>query len=374
MNNSTEWPFVHRIVHLTSGIRATNVAQKSTINISPALSDKEVVFELDEFKKLYSTIQSKNLHLIGVEFYDHGFSIDGIYPPEWRLYYPWQNEVWPVYTCQRIWGELANAAFQKDDFYFTELARKIQFQIESCCWEVKSLSEAYNKELTSVCRLKNYKDGTSFETQNSLFIYMSAYAFFSNIGTLRDYIAEYAAAFLLKELLPHNIRITKMSSLMSELRKTKNTDNLVIKELLSVTDHQNENAWLAKLSDYRDLVVHYAPISFASHRAFVYQKSQIINDQEVPGIFFPLPRDPYDLRQKRSKGTLHESAKDWIKYSYEFKVNDEDEDTLKYCHYIIGRLAYLALQLAGLGPYRPEPIHITKKDIIGKIQTNTYPS
>lgn len=366
------WPVAHRIAHLAGGLRAVNPDQSKNIIISPTLPERSATLTINEYKELTSVLQSAGLKIIGVEFVESNMQVDGLHPNTWRPFYAHMNG-WPVQLAEDVWGNLSQAAFKQDDFSFVEIARKIEFQITSCCWELKRISDAYEQELQSFCRTHEFKDGLRFETVNTKFIYMGLHAFFSAIGSLRDYLAEYTARYLLKDVLPEGLVIRKMSSLRSELRKSGDKGNQISKEILAITDHENEHGWLAKISDYRDLVVHYIPISHATHRGFLFQKLVSACDQELPSIFFPLPRDPYALRQQRSKGSLHDSVKEWMTSSVNFELVAEDQDALDCAHFALGLLVRLSLQLAGYSPYKPERLTLTEADLKGPIIKTTYP-
>ncbi len=374
MSQEEKWPSAYRVVHLTNGVLAINRAQSRTVEITPYLEKAGISLSINNYRDLYSEIYKAGFKIIGVEFYDHAMQADGLYPPTWRAFHKIEGEVWPVTVCEEIWGNLANAAFKKNDYYFLDLARRIQFQITACLWELKSISEAYRRELDTQCRLRQYKNDQRFETQNSLFICMSVHAFLSNIGTLRDYLAEYTAAFLLPDALPEK-RITNMATLIKDLRKLDDKSNSIVVELLTAADHNDpETGWLAQMSAYRDMVVHYAPIASASKRGFISTKSIYMQDKEVPGIVMPLPQNPHELKQERSKGALYADIKEWIHASVDRSSDKDSKDALDYCHWILFRISLLAMQLAGFAPYKPEIPVITSRDIKGPIITSHYQS
>ncbi|MCB9991142.1 MAG: hypothetical protein H6867_07150 [Rhodospirillales bacterium] len=374
-----EWPNAYRVVHLTNGVAAINSSQSAEVEITPYIPDQKKILTINKYGDLYSDLYKAGFKIIGVDFYEHAMQADGLYPPSWRPFHKIgekgaKGEVWPVTICEEVWGNLSHAAFKKDDWYFQDLARRVQFQITSCLWELRSISETYARELNTFCRLQSYKDNQRFETQNSLFIYMAIHAFLSNIGTLRDFLAEFIAAFLIKEILPEK-RITKMNSLIKELRKLDDKSNPIVIEILMAANHSGDNGWLAQMSAYRDLVVHYAPISHTEKRGFLTTKSMFVNGMEVPGIFLPLPVNPHELRKKRStKGALHESVKEWIEESVSTDTPQDAKDALDYCHWVLFRICFLAAQLAGFSPYRPEIPTFSKKDLIGPIVTAHYKS
>jgi hypothetical protein len=196
----------------------------------------------------------------------------------------------------------------------------------------------------------------------------------SNIGTLRDYLAEYTAAFLLSDILPEK-RITNMATLIKDLRKLEDQSNPIVVELLVAADHNDlENGWLAQMSAYRDMVVHYAPIANAQKRGFLSTKSIYAQGKEVPGVIMPLPKNPHELKQERSKGALYADIKEWMQASIDSSADKDSKDSLDYCHWILFRISLLAMQLAGFSPYKPEIVTFTSKDIKGPIITSYYKS
>jgi len=139
--------------------------------------------------------------------------VDGIYPPNWRPYHADAPDTWPVASAIQLWAELGNMGFERDDYLFMDLCRRINFELKACSLKLADLSSAYHAELLSLCRRREFSEGKRFSTGNSMFVFIRTHAFLSEMGTLRDYLAEFISQFALLGSTIGSVRS------MSNLRK-----------------------------------------------------------------------------------------------------------------------------------------------------------
>jgi hypothetical protein len=88
----------------------------------------------------------------------------------------------------------------------------------------------------------------------------------------------------------------------------------------------------------------------------------------VPQIYYPLPKDPDDLSRKRTKGVLFNSLKEMAAALGRKHERAEEPDALEYLHGCLCQLAELSTKLLSRSPIAPQPIIITKQDIIGNFK------
>lgn len=365
--NSNQWNEAVRIAHLIGGLRAFNKPGPD-VEFSPRLSQSPKGYSLAKYGDLHGSLENGGLKIIGIEFFTHQHQIKGHMPSDWRPYH-WCDGHDPAPQALTLWSQLTTGGHEEDNFEFADLCGRIHFQIQACTWRLFDISQAYNRELEACVAGKDFCDGTRFETMNSLFIYLGVHSFFSEAATLRDYLAEFISAYPLRDILNTSSRIRLMSKLRKAITKLEIGSHKLADEVSKITNENSSSGWLARMSAYRDLAVHYTPLTSAKSRGFLKQKILRTNeDAEFPTIYFPLPDDPFEIKKVRSKGVEYQTTKEWIEASvYDVKHDSGNPDALEYCHYALGQLASFALGVGEYSPIQPEIPSFTEKDLHGPI-------
>ena len=185
------------------------------------------------------------------------------------------------------------------------------------------------------------------------------YAFESCI--LRDYLSELVYNFSRSgELKDQKKEITTAGGLLKLLRNKSDLTDLEA-EFLNI---MGSDGWLKELGDYRDLVMHSAPISMVNHK--LYCIKEVVNlpsDKVVQAVRFPIPRDPGALYKERSR------REDFDRYVRQFELIAKAAleaygkyDCLQYAHKATNLLSNLALSCASLSPYKPMVQKFVKTD------------
>lgn len=369
-----KWHNVCRIVHLQGGIRAINNPGSEIIIIPGPDNNPNKKFNISRYPELIASLAKQGLLVIGVDFYEMANQIKGHLPPTFRSVHMRQASGYPAWEAEDVWSCLANAGFEKGDIEFADICRRITFEIRATNWRLRELSEAYNSELTALSEMKKFKEGTKFESRNSFFIYLSTHALLVEICTLRDYIAEFIANYILHKYLPNsNITIKTMSGLRKKILPIASKDNIFAKELYDITDENSNDPWLIRLGAYRNLVVHFVPLIDATHRGFLVQKIlRSKNAENYPSIFFPIPPNPIKIEKMRTKGLAFSTVEEWLKASANYDCDkDAAPDALDYCSEVVGRMMILANHVAKISLISPKRAELTQKDIIGPISFDT---
>jgi hypothetical protein len=232
-----------------------------------------------------------------------------------------------------------------------DVCSRINFEVKACNLRLRQLSEAYKVEVWSLHETGRFSIG-KIDTLNSFSLSLETHDLLRELCTLRDYLAEFIANFVLDHLLRVDNRILSMTSLIKAIKNNEILDNDIASELLEITN-ENKCGWLAKLSAYRDLVVHYVPLGQASGRGFVIERFLPGNGLgDFPSIYFPIPSDLFRVKRDRSKGSPFKTVSEWIEAS---KKDDTDSlDALEYCSQSVGKMMSLACKIAELAPILPE--------------------
>lgn len=346
---SNQWYDVHRTAHLLGGLRAIN-RTGSDVTI-PIKIEKAISFSIPQYHALSPILDSAGLRVIGIDYYETNEQIQGYYPPTWKAFNSKEENDHASLHAGETWYQIANAAFDENNIELMDVCSRISFEIKACNQRLKQLSEAYNAELWALCSQQEFSPGR-IETLNSFSIYLEAHGLLRELCTLRDYLAEFGANFILKYSLKAENRIRLMSSLRKEIKKSGITDNYIASELYQITNEE-EGGWLAELSAYRDLVVHYVPLGQAARREFVTKRflpgSKL---KDIPSIYFPMPSNPYALKKLRSKGSPFQTVSEWIEASEQPDKNAPD--ALEYCWHSVSNMMTLSILLASEAPVKPK--------------------
>ncbi|MFN4312537.1 MAG: hypothetical protein ACK4FK_18285 [Ferrovibrio sp.] len=344
-----EWPTALRVAHLKGGLRAIN-SPGPQVEFIPFLPESPNSFNLEEYRHLHGILSQHVSTVVGMEFVTHQMQVDGHIPTEWRPYY-WKDGGDLAHDATVLWSNLATGGHHLDNYPFVDLCRRVVFQIEAASWRLYELSESYHKELVNIVANDKFKDGQRIETLNSFFIYLATHSFLSEAATLRDYLGEFTAKYVLNEYLNNSQNIRLMSTLRAEIAK-KECSHPVAAEISEIT---NGRGWLKEMSAYRDLAVHYTPLASAEKRGWIKQKAFTDTSKRVyPSIEFSLPKDPHKVKEIRSTGKIFHSAQEWLKASFLEDEVEHGPDALLYCHRALGNLCRLAKKIAGHSPILPK--------------------
>ena len=345
-----QWYDVVREVHLVGGLRAINNPGPDVIIPLDSKSSRPT-FSIDTYHDLPWALRSLGLDVIGTEYYETPEQVKGYYPSTWYPFDADKENANAAFRAEETWPKLANAAFQIGNTELMDVCSRIAFEVKACNKRLRQLSEAYNVELWSLCEQQKFSPGR-VETLNSFSIYLEAHDLLRELCTLRDYLAEFVANFVLASSLNSKNRIRLMNSLRKQVCKVGTEISPIAAEICTITNEQ-EDGWLARLSAYRDLVVHYVPLGQATTREFVVQRflpSSKIGD--LPSIYFPMPSDPYALEKVRSKGSPFQTIAEWLEASSQ--SNTSAPDALEYCSHSVGNMMALACKIAAESPIKPQ--------------------
>jgi hypothetical protein len=179
------------------------------------------------------------------------------------------------------------------------------------------------------------------------------------------FLAQFVAVFCLGR-----DGVTTLSGLQKSLKKKASTD-VEANEFLSLSD-KNTSGWMAVFGGYRDCFTHSAPLHEVEGVAWTIQDLLTLKDgKTVPQIYYPLPPDAEVLSRLRAKGPLFSSLKEMALNAGRKRERSTEPDALEYLHSCLYRITDLAARLRRRSPLAPQPVVITKQDIIGDIKV-TY--
>jgi hypothetical protein len=333
------------------------------VDLDPnTLDGKHAQFQLKSYYSIFNDIESLGLKVIGVDFYESTFELDGIVPPEWRTYHKKNKILWPSWDAIQIWGNIGHGAFEKEDGFLWDLASRISYQLNTCTLRLREVSLSYNNQLDAQLKGNDFipdkNDGfTSF-------IYLAIQAVLIDACILRDYIAEFVSSYLILPNYPHLNTVTTMANLKKQLSKVNIYENIFLKQLYEQTE---ESGWLNILGNYRDLIIHSAPLAQARKKFFIKTSFiEISQEKKQPIIICPIPINPSQIRNLRASGTYFKDFKNQFE-TFAGLISDEKTsiDGLQYIHQIFGELSQHLIQLATYSPIEPKMMEFNNSNIIG---------
>ena len=293
-----EW-LAARIVHLIGGCRATNNPGPTVELVPNTLNGELVRFQLNKYGAIYSNLETLGFGVIGVDFYSDVLEAEGSVPPNWRSYHRIKTKIWPVEDICQKWRNIANAAFQEKNGRLWDLGSRIAHQLRVCNWRLRDISEAYHNQLRAILQTNDFKVGMRFEDGFTWLIYLSLQSFLVDACILRDYLSEFAADYIYKNCIDLKTqRITSMGSLKKKvLNKVSDKDELTNK----LQQETSTNGWITLLGNYRDLVVHSAPLANAEKNLFAICGEFNVSERgSLPIIQCPIPKNPAKISASRS--------------------------------------------------------------------------
>ena len=346
-----DWPYCGRTVHLNGGLIAVIEPQSDIITLWPKTNDnKTLEIKIDTFGKLYSALKKYNLNIIGVEFITHHSEFIGEAPTQFRGYAN-QNVIWPNWDAFQLWGGVSLSSFKHKNGLNYDLSNRISFQLSTINNRLKSLSLAYQRQLNALILKGKFKAGQRFQDGFTDLVYQEFHSYLFDCGILRDNLCEYIYNFSSNGKLKEDGKeITIASGLFKVLKKSPDLSEFE----QNMKDCMSKGGWLFELGNYRDLVMHSAPINLTNHQLYaIHEPINLPGGKEVLSVRFPLPADPAKLYSQRCKRSSFD------KYIEEFdelsRISLEDRgayDCLEYAHKVFGLLSNLSLQVAKESPVK----------------------
>ena len=361
MDINDAWPSALRLVWLTGGLVAVSEPQDREVRIMTYVNGRTIAaFQLKTYGSLFGALRLLGFLIIGSTFVTDPEQTQGLRAPEFRAN---GTGGWPVWNALQSWGQIASAAARKDEMRLMDVASRIATGLEYSEMRLYDLAMSYSAQLHSHLKSDEPKPYQAFKDTMSPSVYKDIHALFWEMAVLRDAIAEFIAVFGLKR-----DDATTLSGVLRSLKRVSSADGLAI-EILTICDGEDPSGWLGRFGAYRDCFTHSAPLEQVRGTAFAVQDLLILKDGAlVPQIYFPLPKNPAALMRDRARGTLFKTLKEMAHARAGQHDRSQEPDALEYLHRCLCQLTELSLRLVARSPIAPQPIVITRADIIGQVK------
>ena len=357
-----------RTVHLTGGCRAYN-SFDPILEFEPNVPSKpKAQITLRGYNTLFADLKNSGLVPIGCDFISNSLEARSLVPPNWRTFHAWPDTIWPCQEEIDRWAQIGYAASNSKDVKLWDLARRVSHQLRVCAWRLRQVSESYREQLYAATGSGEFRIGVRFQDGFTWLAYLAIQAFLVDACILRDYLAEFYAAYACPDPdLVKGGQITRMSILKKKVldKVTQSTD--ATRELKTATA---EGGWLYKLGAYRNLVVHCVPLARADASLLALTTElTIAGVGAIPAISLPIPENPSAIAKSRAASTYLTVLED--QFLFFVRANrgaTPSMDGLVYAYSCLDRLTKLIRVLASYSPVAPEVPHITDADVIGEIK------
>lgn len=359
-SSNKEWPHVCRIVWLSGGLVAIN-EPGALVKIEVGINGPTYhEFRLSSFGSLFQTLSQLGFSVMGATHVVDMDEANGIRSPEFRA---WAGgaQTWRVSDMHQQWNQVAHVAAKKNEMALMDVASRISSELGYSEMRLQNLAEAYSAQLSGKAKQGALKEFERFQDTHSLRVYLAIHALFWELAVLRDYLAEFAAKFVFGFE-----KIDTFSGLLTKLPKCQN-ENLAMELLTAGKD--DKTGWIAVFTAYRNLFTHSAPMEQAAGIAFAtLDHMAFMGGIKIPQLYYPLPHDARDIKNRRSSGVLYKNMDELVAISRKIPIRDTEPDALQYLHTTLVQMATLAEKLIQRSHIAPEIIHFTDADIVGSVQ------
>lgn len=333
-----------REVHISGGVRVFSYNKSSNYLYPGDMGGEKTAIEVKAYGALFSKIKSLGLEIVGCDFFTHSITL-----PEWRSKAS-TGSAWLTWEQGRDWSFIAQGAFKSGDSRLYDIAARISHQLRSCEWRVRQLSESYMDQLNDKLKSGDFKSCQRFRDGYTEQCYLAVQAFFIDACTLRDYLVEFYWYVISKG----DTRITSIGSLVKSWRKIPPIDLHGI----SIQEISAKGGWLDVLGNYRNLIIHAAPLAMAGKTLYaVAGILSLSNSVSLPFVKLPLPSDPERLKEERISGRYFDDP--LLNRARLHNMIERDEallapDSLDYASSCLEKLSAWAASLAELSPVAAE--------------------
>lgn len=251
-------------IHLTGGIRADQVNGGWSIQPVPS-PDGPKMFRPFQRTVVDHFATTANLRIIGT---DQISGIGGPLPA--RIWTPQYGQNASAMSAADQWGAIAIAASRSNDDATADSARKIEVTLNAAGIRIRDASDCLHAQLHAAI-IEERKPGQRFKNIPLLDLFLAFHSLMSEMASARDYIAQFAAR---KLGAPKKIDSLNFFEGWAVGSTGATTDPLAA-ALLGSREAGADNAWLAELTEYRNIFLHRMPIAAMKNVSLVIVERQV---------------------------------------------------------------------------------------------------
>lgn len=189
-----------------------------------------------------------------------------------------------LYQPASLWRQIATGAAFARNADAAQLAADISHSFAGASVRLRDLAENYTNFFTT---FRNYATGSEFGIGYGEEVSVNAHSFLVELCTARDRLAEYLAG------TRFNRPSVDSMARLREILEARTSSDVVRQLILEVTDSASPQGWMARLSRYRNIIVHRTPLRSLPGAESAQFKDLAIGDGEIlKSISINIPDDP----------------------------------------------------------------------------------
>ena len=349
----TEVPFpekgsssIVRTTHLGGGLRCSIELTASRIDVWPLPNNSSVQIDLEEMTEFVCALEARGIEVIGIE--------ESVAFPHRRFTTLWQvsphifGEVDIERNPVSFWSGIKAAAREASNWKLDALSSSIAFSLTAMERHLLFLSNEYHRELRSALE-RGTKPKDRFASIETYDLWLAIHAFLLAAGSARDYLAQALVEFVFRDeiskIISDNRKERKPDSMSILLKKGKEYgflgEKLIGILLMEANEKTDRTAWMANMSEFRNLITHRAPITqISKNNRLELIHTGSFGEHDILQIVLPLPKEPRCIERSSLV------------------------DALALMRYYNERMADLSLEVGRLMPCPPKSIALNENEII----------
>lgn len=317
--------------HLSGGLRA-NLANPIVPKVFPIGSRQALDLPLGPGENVVSRFQMLGLTVIGTvqEFVSGHVPSRVWYPAAYgaALYRP--HDLGPV----ELWSALANSAREQGDMESHGVMAHVSFALRAAGLRLLDVSDSYFLQLRAAVE-DGVSEDTRFSNLEVFNLFLNCHSVLAEACSARDYLAQFLAKHVYS-----GIAADSMARLMQ--RRSKLAAHPITAMLDKANDKGDPASWMVRMSEYRNIVTHRAPLPHMQERDTKIEIKFMPLERNIrlPRIVVQIPGNPFAPK------------------------NGAMVDALNLLHAYHAELLHLAAECAKYSPYPPTFQVFDKSNII----------
>jgi hypothetical protein len=274
-------------LHLLGGLRA-GTHEDGYLVIFPTTDGKVLAWKsVTDTRGYHRAFRQFGTDLIGHERHT---TVSGKQPQSfWFQFNPGKRR---EYDVADHWSAIAHTSRQAGNLDVADLAKHVAFAFRVSELRLRGCSREYACQ-NDYAVVEKIKPNGRFWNFKSFDLDMALHSLLADMGTARDYLGHFISRHVLREDKPSD----SMAKLYDRAKRSKltiseRTHGDLIEKILQICDPGSAEGWMARLSEFRNIIIHRAPIGSIANEHYLTAKTLRAKDNEAFQIFFGIPRDP----------------------------------------------------------------------------------
>jgi hypothetical protein len=288
------------LLYLSGGIRAAT-HKDGYLFLFPTTDGQSLAYPtITIANQYYKAIRSFGLDMIGHEEIPHG---DG--ETEYSIWHTFQPHRTFLGGADDLWTAIANTLHADGNKDETELAKRIAFTLRIATLRLRDCAREYAWQNDYAVH-QHAVANRGFGNLKTFDVGMALHSLLADMGTARDYLATFISEFILRDAKP----VDSMPSLygrvkVGSLKSSNASVQKLIDTVRTVCDRGRAEAWMARLGEFRNIVIHRSPLVNLSDSPLLQARTVQLGNSVLYQVHFGVPSDPFVEGSKQEDALQH---------------------------------------------------------------------